>query len=327
VPGPQDEIAVIRRIFDLYVNQAVFKDRIARILNSEGVAPPGPRAAAWSGEHIRHILRNERFIGNVLYDRTTSKLRLGQVGAGRVKNPPALWVRGRTGLPPIVSPEIFAAANAPKAISGAWYRDDEALLVPLRRLWSEHGYITHALIEGTPGLPSPQTYRKRFGTLKEVYRRLGYKLRPYDAATEHYGVSQASISVVVKKITEKATRRGVASTWYPKTRVLSFATGYNVKFSVARSVPTRDGPPKLVFHVAIPTVADSLFVIELKSETQKPSRCFFLPSAILPKGHTYLDRRAVLDNFQCSSIARGLNVIMLHAANEASLPHAKRSES
>lgn len=316
-PGPKEEIAVVRRIFDLYVSHHVFKDRIARILNSEGVPPPGPRATAWSGEHIRHILQNERFIGHVLYDRTTSKLRLGQSATGRVKNPPSLWVRGRTGMPPIISPEIFAAANAPKSKPGAWYRDDDALLAPLRTLWSQHGYITHALIEGTPGLPSPQTYRKRFGTIENVYRRLGYNLRPYDAGAKHYRASKVTISAIVKQTVLKALRCGVSSTWHPKTRVLSFASGYDVKFSVARSVPTRDGPPKLVFHVTRPSAAHSLLVIELDPTTERPRRCFFLPLALLPKGHTYFDRRTVLDDFQCNTIASGLAAILANAKKKS----------
>jgi DNA invertase Pin-like site-specific DNA recombinase len=58
VPGPPEEIAVVRRIFNLFVTEHVFKKKIAKVLNSEGV--PFTNGRKWNENHIRFLLSNER---------------------------------------------------------------------------------------------------------------------------------------------------------------------------------------------------------------------------------------------------------------------------
>ena len=147
VPGPPTEIAVVRRIFDLFVKEHMFIQRITALLNREGV--PYTDGRPWNHQAIRYILRNERYLGTVVFDKTTSNLRLGRGTPGRMKNPPSKWVRGPAGYEPIVSPEIFRAANRPSGIPNAWYRTDESLLEPLRRLLERHGYLSMSLINST----------------------------------------------------------------------------------------------------------------------------------------------------------------------------------
>jgi hypothetical protein len=40
---------------------------------------------------------------------------------------------------------------------------------------AKEGKISEALIRATPNVPSPQTYRARFGSLVNAYRLSGYK--------------------------------------------------------------------------------------------------------------------------------------------------------
>ena len=58
----QSEAAVIRRIFDMYL-QGIGKERIADILNEEGV-PKKRDTKRWNQRMISYILINERYMGN-----------------------------------------------------------------------------------------------------------------------------------------------------------------------------------------------------------------------------------------------------------------------
>jgi len=50
---------------------------------------------------------------------------------------------------------------------------DIALLEGIRRLYAEFGYITVALIEAAPDLPSRRAFRQRFGSLARAYALAG----------------------------------------------------------------------------------------------------------------------------------------------------------
>ncbi len=54
-------------------------------------------------------------------------------------------------------------------------RSSDELLDCLKIIAAQQGRISIALIAATPNVPSPQTYRTRFGSLVKAYRLLGYK--------------------------------------------------------------------------------------------------------------------------------------------------------
>jgi DNA invertase Pin-like site-specific DNA recombinase len=82
-PGPAEEVAVVKWIFEQFVKKKS-ELAIARELNRRGVqnntGPP------WERGQIARILRNENYIGNLIYNQTSIKLR-----EKRKVNPPALW--------------------------------------------------------------------------------------------------------------------------------------------------------------------------------------------------------------------------------------------
>jgi DNA invertase Pin-like site-specific DNA recombinase len=68
-----------------------------------------------------------------------------------------------------------------------WYGDrhvrphplsDEDMLDALRKLWREQGYLSHKLIRKVTSIPSPYEYCKRFGSLSQAYRLIGFTSRP-----------------------------------------------------------------------------------------------------------------------------------------------------
>jgi hypothetical protein len=50
----------------------------------------------------------------------------------------------------------------------------ELMLQKLAALLAERGYLTGAIIQATPGVPGPGSYRTYFGSLGRAYELVGY---------------------------------------------------------------------------------------------------------------------------------------------------------
>lgn len=72
LPGSPEEIAVVQRIYRLFVQDKLGETAIARRLNAEGIS--GPAGAHWQRAMIRNVLRNEKYTGTFVYNRTTIKM-------------------------------------------------------------------------------------------------------------------------------------------------------------------------------------------------------------------------------------------------------------
>lgn len=66
----ENEANVVRRIFDLYVNERMGTTRIARMLTKEGV-PLYKRLKSWSPTAVMRILKNEKYVGDLIQQKTT----------------------------------------------------------------------------------------------------------------------------------------------------------------------------------------------------------------------------------------------------------------
>jgi site-specific DNA recombinase len=68
----KQEAAIVQRIFEMYAGGLSLKQS-AKALNREGVVSPQPprfrKERSWSPSAIRHILRNDRYIGKVVWSR------------------------------------------------------------------------------------------------------------------------------------------------------------------------------------------------------------------------------------------------------------------
>jgi hypothetical protein len=112
-PGSADEAAVIRIIFDQFVNGRKSYSDIRRQLSEAGIANHNGRP--WTDGMIPTILANENYIGNTIYNRTSQRL-----GQKLVKDPDHAWVRGlrRSSLSWTVRTRTKAACRASRGGSG-----------------------------------------------------------------------------------------------------------------------------------------------------------------------------------------------------------------
>jgi DNA invertase Pin-like site-specific DNA recombinase len=167
-PGTQDEAAVVRWIFEQFV-QRRSETAIARELNRKTI--PTNTGRPWNRALIGRLLRNENYIGNLVYNRRSRKLR-----ENNVYNAPKLWVRSEGCIEPIVDRDVFRRVQKimeERRVS----LSEEEMLARLRRTLMKEGRLSPAIIDGTIGLPCTKSYLDHFGSLRNAYKLIGYASR------------------------------------------------------------------------------------------------------------------------------------------------------
>jgi DNA invertase Pin-like site-specific DNA recombinase len=164
-PGEPDEVAVVRWIFQQFA-QKRSETAIARELNRKAVVTSTGRP--WNRALIGRILRNENYVGNLVFNRRSRKLRKAPV-----YNPPDLWIRSESCIEPIIERDAFVRAK--KIIEERRVSlPEEEMLARLRRTLMKKGRLSPAIIDSTVGLPCTVSYQQHFGSLRNVYRLIGY---------------------------------------------------------------------------------------------------------------------------------------------------------
>lgn len=164
--GSEEEAAVIRWIFHQFVVERQSDTEIARQLNRGQV--PSQNGDPWTARNIHTILRNENYVGNLVYNRTSRRL-----GQRLVVNPSDQWIRRDAIIDPIIDGSLFARAQKIMAERRLEISEHEMLL-RLRVLLHRKGKLNASLIEGALGVPSVSSLAKHFGSLRKAYALIGY---------------------------------------------------------------------------------------------------------------------------------------------------------
>jgi DNA invertase Pin-like site-specific DNA recombinase len=107
-----DEVKIVVRIFHLFAEDGLGLHRIAIRLNAEGV--PSPRAGSkhrhggWSHTTIRAILRNERYVGHFVWNKTQWKKVPGEKKRRCVARPVSEWRTAELPHLAIIDPVLWA---------------------------------------------------------------------------------------------------------------------------------------------------------------------------------------------------------------------------
>jgi DNA invertase Pin-like site-specific DNA recombinase len=167
VPGPAREVELVREIYRMFVSEGMCFNAIANELNRRGVAYKS--SYKWRHESIRKILTNPKYIGSHVFGRSSQRLY-----TPRVTRPESEWVVKPDAFQPIVDKESFDAVQTILQNRTA-NKSNAQLLEYLRQILLQEGRLSLKIIEDFPGMPSPTTFRERFGGLLRAYEALGYK--------------------------------------------------------------------------------------------------------------------------------------------------------
>ena len=166
VPGPAGEVEVVKSIFRMLVSEGMATYAIARELNARGVRCVG--GSVWDYRAVYAVLTGLKYVGCHAFGRTSCRL-----STRSVHLPPAEWVLAPGAFQPIVDEGTFLAAQ--RILEGRTFnQSDHSLLDKLRALLASEGRLSLHLIKSAEGVPSPSTYRLRFGSLRRAYQLIGY---------------------------------------------------------------------------------------------------------------------------------------------------------
>ena len=179
VPGPNTEIAVVRKIFRSFLKRHGSDEfsRIANELNKLGLKYSTGRD--WTRNEVRRVLTNPAYAGINVWGRRT-KLLSGRI----VENSHPTWTTCLNAFSSIISRQTFEKTQE---VLAHWWRrrTDAELLAGLKELYRKHGKITRKLMLNSR-IGGPSTYSARFGSLINAYRLVGYEApKRYVETVEH----------------------------------------------------------------------------------------------------------------------------------------------
>jgi hypothetical protein len=186
------------------------------------------RGNRWSGQTIDKILTNEKYVGNIVFNRISYKLKQKPVA-----NPPDMWIRRKEALEAIISPEIFAKAQ--RIISRRRQRmSDQEALDRLAALWRRKGHLSHEIIIAAKNVPDTSTYIKRFGSLTAAYKLIGFQPKPRYRWLETEGRDPVHHRRNVAGIVSSIEELGGNPSFDRKARLLRVNDGLTVSIGSAR---------------------------------------------------------------------------------------------
>jgi DNA invertase Pin-like site-specific DNA recombinase len=165
VPGPRTEVKVVRGIFAMAL-KGMCPAAIARELNRSNTKYVGDRL--WSFYAVCRILRHQKYAGYNVWGQTSKKLH------GKYRRVPRRdWVATPGAFMPIIDRQTFDRAQ--RVLDDRTVNKSDAVLINgLKRLWKEKGRLSESIIDKSRRVPALNTYYHRFGSLREIYRLIGY---------------------------------------------------------------------------------------------------------------------------------------------------------
>lgn len=165
VPGPIDEVETVREIYRLLIAEKLPVYAIVRYLRGKGIPYAG---SDWDYHAVYSVLTHPKYAGVHVFGRTSSRLYTPVV---RVPRPD--WVVTPAAFEPIIDQNTFDRAQRILRSRTSNKSNDE-LLEELKLLLHHEGRLSFHMIKRSPDMPSPSTFRHRFGGLRRAYELIGY---------------------------------------------------------------------------------------------------------------------------------------------------------
>lgn len=270
VPGPKEEVAVVRRVYEMFTQRGFKESQIATALNAEGTINT-ELARPWTGSMIHQVLTNEKYIGNNVYNRISFKLK-----KKRVRNDPEKWVRRDAAFEPIVEPAVFYTARG-IILERARRFTDEELLAKLRALLETHGKLSVELIDDAENMPSSSVYQGRFGSLVRAYQRVGFDPGRDYGYVEVNRHLRALRSPFEADVVRRLERLGATITRDPETGRLLINSEYTADVVFTRCQQTAAGTVRWLVNLEREQAADITVVVRMDEANEAPTDFYLLP--------------------------------------------------
>lgn len=269
IPGPPDEQAVVRDVYELFVTKGWTEVEIAKHLNERGILTDLDRP--WTRGSVHQLLINEKYIGNNVWGKTSFKLKKEHVA-----NDQADWVRADGAFEAIVDQAMFENAQAIIAARSNKVSDEE-MLDRLKTVLSSTGYLTGLIIDETEDCPSSSAFRSRFGSLLRAYTLVGFtpdrdysyleinrrlrKRHPLVLSNIMAGIDEAGGSVVHDKDTD----------------ILTINNEFTASVTIARCSQTDAGSNRWRLRLDTPLQPDITVAVRMDETNEHEKDFYILP--------------------------------------------------
>lgn len=233
VPGPDDEVQVVRSIYRQFVVDRRSEAEIAQSLNERGVRTDLGRL--WSRATVHQVLTNEKYAGHNVFNKVSFKLK-----QRRVRNTPDMLVRCENAFVAVVGRDLFAAAQQIILARSRRYSDAE-LIEMLATLLRAKGHLSALIIDENEEMPSSAAYRSRFGGLTRAYRMVGYESGRDFAYIETNRALRIMHPGVVSETIDAIERYGAIASVDPDTDLININGEFTLSIVLARSIRTQSG--------------------------------------------------------------------------------------
>lgn len=296
VPGPDEEISVVHRVYGLFTQQGKREQEIAAILNADSV--PSELGRPWTRGMVHQILINEKYVGHNVYNRISFKLK-----KKRVRNPPEMWVRAEHAFAGVVAPELFFTAHGMILERNRRFTDED-MLAALRALAAKHTRLSGLLIDETEGLPSSACYRTRFGSLVRAYRLIGYTPERDFEYIETNRRLRALHPELVASIIKQLETLGAAVRQDDRTDLLLINDEFTASIVLSRCKPTAAGSLRWLIRLDQGLAPDITIAARMAAGNEEPADFYLLPhiDITLPRLLLAEDNGAYLDTYRFDSL-------------------------
>lgn len=275
VRGPEQETTVVRQIFRAFLAGTSAR-AIAAQLNRRGLA--NEVGAPWTDAVIGNILRNDKYVGHNVFNRTSQRL-----SAPSSTNSRAQWIRADNAFEPIVDQAMFDQVQ--QKIAGRLLAlERHALIARLKALLAIHGTLNESIVRACPLTPSPHTYRARFGTMGRAFALAGlpavrdeHALRAADQIARH-------THQIRTQLIDELRFAGAQVELDPATHRLIINREMTVEMIVARCSPTPSGARRWRAALSPTAAIDLAIVARMNTTNSAPIDFLLLPSEVTRHG-------------------------------------------
>ncbi|MEK7782029.1 MAG: recombinase family protein [Verrucomicrobiota bacterium] len=269
VPGPEEEVKMVRWIYRAFVEEGKLESEIAAALNAQGIQTDFGRA--WNRGTVHEVLTNEKYIGNNVYHRTSFKLKRKHVA-----NPPERWIRADGVFAGLVEPEIYLRAREMILARSQKFTNEE-MLEQLRGLLKQHGRISGVLIDEAEGWPSSTAFRHRFGTLVNAYRLIGYDPGIDFAFIEENRRLRKQHPEIVAAVVQQIVAHGGMATWDKDTHLLNVNDELHVSIVLCRHTTTDAGSSRWLIRLDAGLKPDITIAVRMDAVNEGVRDYYVLP--------------------------------------------------
>lgn len=278
VLGPDHEVALVRLVYKLYVEDRLSEPAIAQHLNGAGI--PSEFGRPWTHSMVNSLLTNPKYCGTLVFNRRSCKL-----SSRRTRNPSEEWVLNEGAISPVVPLALFEEAQRERARRLRRYGPDE-LLSLLRACYETHGEVNARIIAADPLMPDPQLLVRAFGSLIAAYDAAG--LEPTDAHT--FVETKRLIAIKRRQLTSEvsslARAAGATVIEGPMSNALVINEAIVVRIDVA--IQRRPAKGFANWRVQPQPGIDFFVTARLSGDTREIIDFLLIPAAWLSDGPLYL---------------------------------------